>query len=39
MAKRILEDPHLTELSDLGDHQITPALQKVKNCQNVEKYP
>jgi hypothetical protein len=39
MVKRILEDPCLIELSDLGDHQITPALKEVKNCQNGGKDP
>jgi hypothetical protein len=34
---RILEDPCLIELWDLGDHQITLALKKVKNFQNGEK--
>jgi hypothetical protein len=27
-AERILEDPHLTELWDLGDDQIRPALKR-----------
>jgi hypothetical protein len=39
MVKRILEDPCLIELWGLGDHQRTPALKKVKNCQNGEKDP
>jgi hypothetical protein len=39
MVKRILEDPCLIELWDLGDHQITPALKEVKNCQNGGKDP
>jgi hypothetical protein len=37
MVTRILEDPCLIELWDLGDHQITLALKKVKNFQNGEK--
>jgi hypothetical protein len=39
MVKRILVDPNLIELWYLGDHQITPALKNVKDCQNGEKDP